>query len=96
MKKLLNTDSYLVGAIATLVSELLCAGLLWIVLLATGTPLADHVRWFVIAFVPPVLLLRYYAKEKAYPATLRATITTFFITLVVFMWFLIKYKHVTF
>ena len=37
MKKLLNTDSYLVGAIATLVSELLCAGLLWIVLLATGT-----------------------------------------------------------
>ena len=96
MKKLLNTDSYLVGAIATLVSELLCAGLLWIVLLATGTPLADHVRWFVFAFVPPVLLLRYYAKEKAYPATLRATITTFFITIVVFMWFLIKYKHVTF
>ena len=90
MKKLLNTDSYLVGAIATLVSELLCAGLLWIVLLATGTPLADHVRWFVIAFVPPVLLLRYY------PATLRATITTFFITIVIFMWFLIKYKHVTF
>lgn len=96
MKKLLNQDSITVGIIATLVSELLCALLIWLLLLVIGLPMAEHARWFAAALVPPALLLRYYAHQKDYPLTLKAVITTFFVTVVLFMWFLLKYKHITF
>lgn len=96
MKKMLNQDSITVGIIATLVSELLCALLIWLLLLVIGLPVAEHARWFAPALVPPALLLRYYAHQKDYPLTLRAVITTFFVTVVLFMWFLLKYKHITF
>ena len=96
MKKLLNKNSITLGVVATLLSELLCALLLWLILLAIGLPIAEHVKWFAIALAPPALLLRYYAHEKDYPLTLRAVITTFFVTVVLFMWFLLKYKYVTF
>ncbi|MBO4599432.1 MAG: hypothetical protein J5641_01705 [Bacteroidales bacterium] len=96
MKKLLHNDSIATGIVATLIGELLCAALVWIVLTVLRVPIAENVRWFVIAFVPPVLLLRYYAKERDYPTTLKAVITTFFVTFVAFMWFMLKYKYISF
>ena len=96
MKKLLNKNSITLGVVATLLSELLCALLLWVILLVIGLPVSEHVRWFAVALAPPALLLRYYAHQKEYPLTLRAVITTLFVTVVLFMWFLLKYKHITF
>lgn len=93
MKKILNKDSLLWGAAFSLGSEVLCALLLWVVLLLTGTAVEAHVRWFAACFVPPLLLIRYYAHAKDYPNTLKASIVTFFVTFVAFMWFLLKYHH---
>lgn len=95
MKKYLDKDSAILGVVATLVSTLLCAGLLWLVLVILRLPMSEHARWFAVAFVPSLLLLRYYAKEKVYPTTLKAVISTFFVTFVLFMWFMLKYKYIT-
>ena len=96
MKKLLNRNSIPLGIIATLVSEILCAALVWLVILSTHTPLTESARWFAAAFVPPLLLLRYYAKTRDYPVTLKTVITTFFVTFVAFMWVMLKYKYISF
>lgn len=96
MKKLLNHNSVAAGILLALGSELLCAALLWLVLLVIGLPAEEHMRWFAVVFVPPVLLLRYYAKQKECPTTLKTVIVTFFVTFVAFAWFLLKYKYITF
>ena len=96
MKKLLHTDSIATGIVATLFLEIVSAAIVWLVLVLLHLPLAENARWFVICFVPPLLLLRYYAKIKDYPTTLKSVITTFFITFVIFMWFMLKYKYISF
>ena len=96
MKKLLHKDSIALGVVATLLSELLCALLVLVVIIILQVPIAEGARWFAIAFVPPLLLLRYYAKILEYPMTLKAVITTFFVTFVIFMWIIMKYGYISF
>ncbi|MBR3489093.1 MAG: hypothetical protein IKH33_07220 [Bacteroidales bacterium] len=96
MKKLLHKDSIALGVVATLLSELLCALLVLVVIIILQVPIAEGARWFAIAFVPPLLLLRYYAKILEYPMTLKAVITTFFVTFVIFMWIIMKYRYISF
>lgn len=96
MKKLLHKDSIALGVVATLLSELLCALLVLVVIIILQIPIAEGARWFAIAFVPPLLLLRYYAKILEYPMTLKAVITTFFVTFVIFMWIIMKYRYISF
>ena len=96
MKKLLHKDSIALGVIATLLSELFCALLVLVVIIILQVPIAEGARWFAIAFVPPLLLLRYYAKILEYPMTLKAVITTFFVTFVIFMWIIMKYRYISF
>ena len=95
MKKLLDKNSYMAGALLALGLEALCAALVWVVLLVAGWDLESHLRWFAVTFVPPLLLLRHYAREKEYPLTLKAVIVTFFVTFVAFMWAMLKYKIIT-
>ena len=96
MKKLLHKDSIALGVVATLLSELLCALLVLVVIIILQVPIAEGARWFAIAFVPPLLLLRYYAKILEYPMTLKAVITTFFVTFVIFIWIIMKYRYISF
>ena len=96
MKELLHKDSITLGIVATFLSELLCAAIVWIVITILQVPLTENARWFAVAFVPPQLLLRYYAKIKDFPTTLKTVISTFFVTFVVFMWFMLKYKYISF
>ena len=96
MKKLLHKDSIALGVVATLLSEMLCALLVLVVIIILQVPIAEGARWFAIAFVPPLLLLRYYAKILEYPMTLKAVITTFFVTFVIFMWIIMKYRYISF
>ena len=96
MKKLLHKNSITLGIVATLLSELLCAALVVAVILILQVPFAEGARWFAVAFVPPLLLLRYYAKIQNYPTTLKAVITTFFVTFVIFMWIIMKYRYISF
>lgn len=96
MKKLLHKNSVALGVVATLLSELLCALLVLIVIIILQVSIVEGARWFAIAFVPPLLLLRYYAKIQDYPTTLKAVITTFFVTFVIFMWIIMKYRCISF
>lgn len=96
MKKLLDRNSTPFGVLLTLGSEVVTASILWLVLLLVGSPIVEQLRWFVIAYVPAILLLRYFAKDKNCPDTLKSMIVTLFVTFVAFMWFLLKYKYITF
>lgn len=94
--KALNRNSIATGVIATLLSEVLCALLIFLLLLIPAIGMEGHVRWFAAAFVPPLLLVRYYAKAIEYPMALKASISTLFVTFVAFMWVMLKYRYITF
>lgn len=96
MKKLLHHNSIATGIIGVLVTELLCAVLVFLVLVLLHLPLAENTRWFAIALVPPILLLRHYAKEQDYPDTLKAVITTLFVTAIAYFWFMLKNHYISF
>jgi RsiW-degrading membrane proteinase PrsW (M82 family) len=96
MKNLLHNNNYLTGVIGVVVSELLCALLVYLVLLIFNLPLAENARWFALALIPPILLLRYYAKIQDYPDTLKAVITTVFVTAIAYFWFMLKNHYITF
>lgn len=96
MKNLLHNNNYLTGVIGVVVSELLCALLVYLVLLIFNLPLAENTRWFALALIPPILLLRYYAKIQDYPDTLKAVITTVFVTAIAYFWFMLKNHYITF
>ncbi len=96
MKNLLHHNSYLTGILGVIVTELLCAALVFLVLLLLHLPLADYARWFAVALVPPILLLRHYAKEQDYPDTLKAVVTTLFVTAIALFWFMLKNHYITF
>lgn len=96
MKNLLHKNNYLTGVIGVVVSELLCALLVYLVLLIFNLPLAENARWYSLALIPPILLLRYYAKIQDYPDTLKAVITTVFVTAIAYFWFMLKNHYITF
>lgn len=96
MKKLLDKNSYLAGALWTLGTEAVSVALVWFVLSVAGWDIEAHIRWFAVAFVPPLLLLRHYAHQKEYPLTLKAVIVTFFVTFVAFIWFMLKNHYIIF
>lgn len=96
MKNLLHNNNYLTGVIGVVVSELLCALLVYLVLLIFNLPLAENARWFALALIPPILLLRNYAKNQDYPDTLKAVITTVFVTAIAYFWFMLKNHYITF
>lgn len=96
MKKFLNHDSITFGVLIVLVTELITAGLLLLGLVVFASPVEEHLRWFAVAFLPAILMLRYYAKIKECPTTLKSAVSTLFVTFVIFMWYLLKYRYITF
>lgn len=77
------------GVVVTLGSEAIVALLLWLGLTISGLSPMEHLRWFGGCFIPPVLLLRHYAKKKDCPVVTKTIIITLFITFLAFM-FLIR------
>ncbi len=96
MKRLLNNNNIAIGILSVVITELLCAALIFLILTLLHVSILENARWFVIALVPPVLLLRYYAKEQAYPDTLKAVISTLFVTAIAYFWFMLKNHFITF
>lgn len=95
LKGFFHRDSIITGIVAVTGLEAIFSLLLWIGLAIANEPILAHVRWFGGAFIPVVLILRYYAKAKDYPTTTKSVIATFFVTFIAFMWFLLKYKYIT-
>lgn len=94
MKRFFQSDSAIAGLVAGLGSELVSALLLWLALCIAGQPVSGHERWFGVCFVAPLLILRAYARNKKYPGTTKALIVTFFVSFLLFMFFLFKTKAI--
>lgn len=60
---LLKQNTITAGIILGLGVEIVTALLLWVVLLILGMPAEEHIRWFGVAFIPLVLLLRHMVKK---------------------------------
>lgn len=90
MKEFFHQDKVIVGIIAGLGSELLLALLLTIGLVIAGEVPIDHIRWYASVFVAPLLLLRYYSKQKSWLRVTRTLIVVLFVTFVAFMFYLLK------
>lgn len=86
-KKMFKKNSIFTGILVALGSEVAVIVLLYIGLIIAGVSPADHLRWFGGCFIPPVLFLRYYAKQKDYPLVTKTIIITLFITFITFMFF---------
>ena len=82
-------DKPMTGIVVTLGSEVAVIVLLWIGLTVAGITPSEHLRWFGACFIPPILLLRYYAKKKDCPTVTKTIIITLFVTFIVFM-FLVR------
>lgn len=90
MKRLFQRDSITTGLVAGLGSEVMTALLLTTVLLLTNLGIEGHQRWYAACFIPPLLLLRHYAKERNHPTVTKTLATLLFVTFVAFMFYLLK------
>ena len=83
------------GIVAVLGTEALTAILLWSGLSIAGEAVEEHLRWFAVCFVPPILILRQLARKKEFPMTLKTAITTLMVTFLLFMAALLKANAIT-
>lgn len=90
MSAFLKNDTTIGGVVITLGSEIVAALLVWLGLILFGTGVDGNIRWFAIAFVPPLLLLRHFSKRKDHPATTKSIIIVFFVSFIIFMFVLLK------
>lgn len=90
MKKFFQRNSILTGIIAELGSQLLFVLLLAAALTIIGEPISSHLRWFAGAFIPGLLVVRYYAKKKDFLLTTKTVISLFFLTFIIFLFLLFK------
>lgn len=80
----------LAGMAAAIAAELLCGAAVWLALLLLKQPLPESLRWFGLCFVPPMLLLRHYAKKRSQGMATKGIIAALFVTFVAFMWLFVK------
>ncbi len=83
--KYFKQNKYLTGFLAELLSVIMGAVLLLALLLILSISPVDRVRWFGIAFVPGIFVLRAYARGKNYPKSTKASATTLFFTFISFI-----------
>ncbi len=88
MKRFFTQDKVVVGLVAGLASELALSLLLAAVLLVGGWGIEGHQRWFAAMFIPPLLLLRAYAKGRQHPVVTKTLASVLFVTFVAFMFYL--------
>lgn len=96
MKALFKNDSAVSGVVITLGSEIVAALLVWLGLSLFGSGVDGNLRWFAIAFVSPLLLLRHFSKRKDRPVTTKSIIIAFFVSFILYVFVLIKSGTLTF
>ena len=97
MKRFFTQDTILVGLVAGLGSELLFCLLLAAGLTIAGQwpPTDSQIRWFGGMFIPLILILRAYAKQKQYSTVTKTLATILFVTFVAFMFYLLSTHTLT-
>lgn len=89
MMNYFKQDNKIVGTLGVLLSEIITLGVMLAGLLLANISIEEHIKWFAIIFVPGLLVVRYYMKQKFLIAT-KSAIIAFFLTFVIFMTLLIK------
>ena len=90
MKRLVKEDRISTALLLGIGSEVVTALLLYVILLIAGVPAESHYSWFGVCIVPPLLLLRHFAKRKECPKITKTLITVLFFSTVALLFFLIK------
>ncbi len=88
-------DNVAVGLVGGLGSMAAIVVLLWIGLIVAGEPVETHMRWFAVGIVPPLLLRRFYVKNRRPPTVVKTLITLNFVAFVAFMAFLFKGNYLS-
>lgn len=86
----MKKDTIAGGILLALGSIVLSAVLIMVVFLLLGMPFVSNLRIFILSFVAPILLLRYYAKKLQYIKTAKAIAVTLFFTMLPFIVVLVR------
>ena len=95
IKRFFSKDTIAVGLAAGLGSIILTALLLFVGLKIANEPVLAHLRWFAGCFVPPLLLLRYFVKQKQGIVTKTLFVILFF-TFIAFIIYLFSTHNLRF
>ena len=91
-----SKDSILTGILLSLGSELAVAILLSVGLLVAHQSIVQHLSWYAACFLPPILLLRHFARTQEHPLVTKTIATVLFLSFIPFMYFLISHHILTF
>ena len=92
IKDFFHQDKISVGIIAALGSELIGVGIMMAVMLIAKLSIMEHLQWFAVAFIPTLLVMRYYMKAKVYLTTTKTVIVTIFVTFVAYMFWMLRHN----
>lgn len=94
MSDLFKRDNVTTGLLLALGSEVVTGLLVWLGLIIANLSVESHIRWFGLCFVPPILLLRYFAKLKQHSIVTKTIIIVLFVSFILFMLLLFMTKSI--
>ncbi len=90
----MKKDNVFFGVLVCLGSILLTAIVVLGVFAIFSIPFVGNLKYFLAAFVPAIVLLRYYAKNLQFMHTSKAMMITLSLVLVAFIVFLVRSKDI--
>lgn len=94
IKSLSHKDGYIYGVIVAFLSEAIAFILVTMAILMFHKSLTVHARLYIVCFVPSLMLMRHYAKQKDCNETLISIVSVIFLTFVAFMWVMLKFRYI--
>lgn len=95
LKEFFARDSVATGVVAGLGSEVGFCIVLAVVLTVAGEPVMAHLRWFGGMFIPLILVLHHYSKQKVQLKVVKTLIVVLFLTFLPFMIYMLKSGLIT-
>jgi hypothetical protein len=93
-RQFFHQDKVSVGLLVGLGSMAITALLLTVGLLVAEEPIDAHMRWYGAIFIPPILLIRYYVKQRLSVVT-KTLFIVFFLFFIAFMILLFSTHQIT-
>ena len=93
-RQFFHQDKISVGLLVGLGSMAITALLLTVGLLVAEEPINAHMRWYGAIFIPPILLIRYYVKQRLSVVT-KTLFVVFFLFFIAFMILLFSTHQIT-
>ena len=90
----MKKDNALFGVLVCLGSIIVTALVVIAVVVFFKIPFMGNMKYFLAAFVPAIVLLRYYAKNLQFMHTSKAIMITLSLVLVAFIVFLVRSKEI--